>query len=60
MEIGLLMEPLWDSAIVPYPYPSNSIFVREYTIKLLSTSFPNMTVAEVLVQLLAPLSVQLT
>ncbi|KAL5568216.1 hypothetical protein UlMin_024791 [Ulmus minor] len=47
VETGLLTEPLWDSATVPYPYPSNSIFVREYTIKLLSTSFPNMTAAEV-------------
>ncbi|TQD81829.1 hypothetical protein C1H46_032582 [Malus baccata] len=43
----LLKEPLWDVATVPYPYPNNGMFVREYTIKLLSTSFPNMTGAEV-------------
>ncbi|KAH7538418.1 hypothetical protein FEM48_Zijuj03G0197400 [Ziziphus jujuba var. spinosa] len=47
VETGLLTEPLWDVTTVPYPYPSNAIFVREYTIKLLSTSFPNMTAAEV-------------
>ncbi|XP_024020926.1 protein EXPORTIN 1A [Morus notabilis] len=47
VETGLLTEPLWDVATVSYAYPSNAIFVREYTIKLLSTSFPNMTAAEV-------------
>ncbi|XP_022744978.1 protein EXPORTIN 1A-like isoform X8 [Durio zibethinus] len=47
VESGLLTEPLWDSATVPYQYPNNGTFVREYTIKLLSTSFPNMTAAEV-------------
>ncbi|GAV70516.1 IBN_N domain-containing protein/Xpo1 domain-containing protein/CRM1_C domain-containing protein [Cephalotus follicularis] len=47
VECGALTEPLWDVATVSYPYPNNSIFVREYTIKLLGTSFPNMTAAEV-------------
>jgi hypothetical protein len=47
-ESGALTEPLWDAATNPYPYPSNGAFVREYTIKLLSTSFPNMTAAEVI------------
>ncbi|KAL6508225.1 Exportin-1 [Orobanche hederae] len=47
VESGALTEPLWDVATVPYPYPNNGIFVREYTIKLLSTSFPNMTATEV-------------
>ncbi|XP_057800622.1 protein EXPORTIN 1A [Salvia miltiorrhiza] len=47
VESGMLTEPLWDVATVPYPYPNNGIFIREYTIKLLSTSFPNMTAAEV-------------
>ncbi|XP_030935832.1 protein EXPORTIN 1A [Quercus lobata] len=47
VESGGLTEPLWDVATVPYPYPNNTMFVREYTIKLLSTSFPNMTAAEV-------------
>ncbi|XP_059304378.1 protein EXPORTIN 1A isoform X3 [Lycium ferocissimum] len=47
VESGMLTEPLWDASTVPYPYPNNAAFVREYTIKLLSTSFPNMTSAEV-------------
>ncbi|KAG2333782.1 hypothetical protein Bca52824_004962 [Brassica carinata] len=47
VESGALTEPLWDAATVPYPYPNNAAFVREYTIKLLSSSFPNMTAAEV-------------
>ncbi|KAG8487173.1 hypothetical protein CXB51_020831 [Gossypium anomalum] len=47
VESSLLTEPLWDAAAVPYQYPNNGMFVREYTIKLLSTSFPNMTAAEV-------------
>ncbi|KAG8381654.1 hypothetical protein BUALT_Bualt06G0144000 [Buddleja alternifolia] len=47
VESGALTEPLWDVATVPYPYPNNGTFVREYTIKLLSTSFPNMTATEV-------------
>ncbi|KAF2306646.1 hypothetical protein GH714_020062 [Hevea brasiliensis] len=46
VESGALTEPLWDAATVPYPYPNNAIFVREYTIKLLGTSFPNMTASE--------------
>ncbi|KAG7550928.1 Armadillo-type fold [Arabidopsis thaliana x Arabidopsis arenosa] len=46
-ESGALTEPLWDATTVPYPYPNNAAFVREYTIKLLSSSFPNMTAAEV-------------
>ncbi|XP_051137999.1 protein EXPORTIN 1A isoform X4 [Andrographis paniculata] len=47
VESGALTEPLWDVATVPYSYPNNGIFVREYTIKLLGTSFPNMTSSEV-------------
>ncbi|MBA0555008.1 hypothetical protein Golob_014076, partial [Gossypium lobatum] len=47
VENGLLTEPLWDAATVPFQYPNNEMFVREYTIKLLTTSFPNMTAAEV-------------
>ncbi|CAN1269138.1 Protein EXPORTIN 1A [Linum perenne] len=46
VESGALTEPLWDAATVPYQYPNNSMFVREYTIKLLGTSFPNMTAVE--------------
>ncbi|KAM3318667.1 hypothetical protein ACQJBY_036059 [Aegilops geniculata] len=40
-----LTEPLWDASTVSYP--SNAMFVRDYTIKLLGSSFPNMTAAEV-------------
>nr|CAD1831622.1 unnamed protein product [Ananas comosus var. bracteatus] len=47
VDSGSLIEPLWDASTVPYPYPNNMMFVRDYTIKLLGTSFPNMTVAEV-------------
>ncbi|KAJ4953649.1 hypothetical protein NE237_030481 [Protea cynaroides] len=47
VDSGSLTEPLWDASTVPYPYPNNSMFVREYTIKLLGTSFPNMTTTEV-------------
>lgn len=47
VESGALTEPLWDAATVAYQYPNNAMFVREYTIKLLGTSFPNMTAAEV-------------
>lgn len=50
METGVVTEALWDVATGPYHYPSNSAFVREFTIKLLSTSFPNMTAAEVNVE----------
>lgn len=47
VESGILTEPLWDVAAVPYPYPNNAMYIREYTIKLLSSSFPNMTATEV-------------
>ncbi|KAL9225073.1 hypothetical protein vseg_001040 [Gypsophila vaccaria] len=47
VQSGGITEPLWDASTVPYQYPNNDLFVREYTIKLLSTSFPNMTPAEV-------------
>ncbi|KAL7181872.1 hypothetical protein ACSBR1_040728 [Camellia fascicularis] len=47
VESGSLTEPLWDVTTIPYPYPNNAMFVREYTIKLLGTSFPNMTTTEV-------------
>ncbi|KAJ0015148.1 hypothetical protein Pint_21760 [Pistacia integerrima] len=43
----VLLEPLWDASTISYPYPNNAMFVREYTIKLLGTSFPNMTASEV-------------
>ncbi|KAL3651217.1 Exportin-1 [Castilleja foliolosa] len=42
-----LTEPLWDVTTTPYSYPNNGAFIREYTIKLLSSSFPNMTTTEV-------------
>jgi exportin-1 len=42
-----LTEPLWDATMVPSQYTNNAMFVRDYTIKLLSSSFPNMTPVEV-------------
>lgn len=48
VETGLLTEPLWDVTTTSYSYSNNAAFVREYTIKLLSASFPNMTTAEVI------------
>lgn len=48
VDSGALTQPLWDiNALGLTAYPSNTVFVREYTIKLLGTSFPNMTVTEV-------------
>uniref|UniRef100_A0A1J3JN78 Exportin-1 n=1 Tax=Noccaea caerulescens TaxID=107243 RepID=A0A1J3JN78_NOCCA len=47
VESGSLTEPLWDAATVPHQYPNNAAFVLENTIKLLSSSFPNMTTSEV-------------
>ncbi|XP_042053265.1 protein EXPORTIN 1A-like [Salvia splendens] len=47
VESAALTEPIWDTATVSYPYANNGIFVREYTVKLLSSSFPNMTATEV-------------
>ncbi|KAL2558892.1 Protein EXPORTIN 1A [Forsythia ovata] len=47
VEFGGLTEPLWDVAAVPYPYPNNALFICEYTVKLLITSFPNMATTEV-------------
>ncbi|KAE9612844.1 putative CRM1 domain-containing protein [Lupinus albus] len=46
-DTGAIKQPLWDVATNPCPYPNNGAFVLEFTIKLLSTSFPNMTAAEV-------------
>ncbi|KAK8961316.1 hypothetical protein KSP40_PGU007993 [Platanthera guangdongensis] len=47
VDSGSLTEPLWDASTVPLPFPNNTAFVRDYTIKLLGTSFPNMTPVEV-------------
>ncbi|KAL7586351.1 protein EXPORTIN 1A [Lactuca sativa] len=47
VESGSLTEPLWDASTISYPYPNNGIFVREYTIKLLCGSFPNIPASEV-------------
>lgn len=44
----VLTQPLWDVATLgPTAFPSNAAFVCDYTIKLLSTSFPNMTPQEI-------------
>eukprot|EP00798_Chlamydomonas_sp_ICE-L_P000521 gene521-1934_t len=41
---GTIKAPLWDvTAKGPTAYPSNSSFVREYVVNLLTTSFANMT-----------------
>uniref|UniRef100_A0A7I4BPN0 Importin N-terminal domain-containing protein n=1 Tax=Physcomitrium patens TaxID=3218 RepID=A0A7I4BPN0_PHYPA len=43
-----LTQPLWDVATLgSTAFPNNMEFVRDYTIKLLGTSFPNMTLLEV-------------
>ncbi|GAQ89407.1 exportin 1 [Klebsormidium nitens] len=48
VDSGTLTAPLWDvSTLGPAAYPNNPAFVRDYTIKLLSTSFPNLASAEV-------------
>lgn len=47
VDSGSLTEPLWDVSSVSYQYPDNKMFVHEYTLKLLGSSFPNMTSAEV-------------
>ncbi|KAJ0553649.1 putative importin-beta domain, armadillo-like helical, exportin-1/Importin-beta [Helianthus annuus] len=47
VESGALTEPLWDASTVSYSYPNNGAFVREYTIKLLCGSFPNIPASEV-------------
>eukprot|EP00897_Mesotaenium_endlicherianum_P006301 jgi/Mesen1/569/ME000107S10808 len=48
VDSGALTQPLWDVATLgPTAFPSNSAFVRDYTIKLLGTSFPNMDTVEV-------------
>jgi exportin-1 len=48
VDSGALTQALWDvTSLGPTAYPSNMVFVRDYTIKLLETSFPNMTSTEV-------------
>ncbi|XP_066347745.1 protein EXPORTIN 1A-like, partial [Miscanthus floridulus] len=42
-----LTKPLWDDSSVAYQYTDSAMFVRDYAIKLLGTSFPNMTVTQV-------------
>ncbi|KAF5195132.1 Exportin 1a [Thalictrum thalictroides] len=47
VDSGSLTEPLWDASTVLYQYPDNKMFIHEYTVKLLGSSFPNMTNTEV-------------
>ncbi|KAI3517798.1 hypothetical protein L1887_17018 [Cichorium endivia] len=47
VESDSLTQPIWDASTISYPYPNNGIFVREYTIKLLCASFPNIPASEV-------------
>ncbi|KAF2544582.1 hypothetical protein F2Q70_00037820 [Brassica cretica] len=42
-----LTETLWDASTVLQQYPNSAAFVLEYTIKLLSSSFLNMTTSVV-------------
>jgi len=47
LEEGITV-PLWDASKEgPTKYPNNVEFVRQYSINLLTTSFPNMTQAQV-------------
>ena len=47
VDSGSLTQPLWDTATLgATAYPNNMEFVRDYSIKLLGTSFPNMTPLE--------------
>lgn len=44
----VIQAPLWDvNAMGPAAFPDNATFVRERLINLLSTSFPNLTPAQV-------------
>lgn len=44
----VIKQPLWDAASVgPAAFPDNASYVREQLITLLSTSFPNLTAAQV-------------
>ncbi|XP_068667938.1 protein EXPORTIN 1A-like [Aristolochia californica] len=47
VDSGKLTEPLWDVSSVSLPYPNNAAFVRNFTIELLGSSFPNMAITEV-------------
>ncbi|EFJ16798.1 hypothetical protein SELMODRAFT_233936 [Selaginella moellendorffii] len=48
VDSGVLTQPLWDVSVAgPTAYANNMLFVRDYTIKLLHSSFPNMTLSEV-------------
>eukprot|EP00252_Welwitschia_mirabilis_P021495 TRINITY_DN552_c0_g1_i3.p1 TRINITY_DN552_c0_g1~~TRINITY_DN552_c0_g1_i3.p1 ORF type:complete len:860 (+),score=155.81 TRINITY_DN552_c0_g1_i3:174-2582(+) len=48
VDSGALTQPLWDvNALGGTAYPNNMVFVRDQTIKLLATSFPNMSLSEV-------------
>lgn len=45
---GVISVPLWDvAALGPAAFPSNAPFVRQHVVQLLSTSFPNMSPADV-------------
>eukprot|EP00850_Spirogloea_muscicola_P001269 SM000004S15139 [mRNA] locus=s4:1467240:1477373:- [translate_table: standard] len=48
VDSDVLTQPLWDVAkLGPTAFANNAAFVLDYTIKLLSESFPNMTPIEV-------------
>ncbi|KAJ7564270.1 hypothetical protein O6H91_02G010300 [Diphasiastrum complanatum] len=48
VDSGALTQPLWDvSTLGASAFPNNMVFVGDYTVKLLASSFPNMTPNEV-------------
>ncbi|KAJ7563170.1 hypothetical protein O6H91_03G099000 [Diphasiastrum complanatum] len=48
VDSGALTQPLWDvSTLGASAFSNNTMFVGDYTIKLLASSFPNMTTNEV-------------
>lgn len=48
VDSGALTAPLWDvSSLGLTAYPNNMMFVHDYTVKLLSSSFPNIKPSEV-------------
>ncbi|KAI5082300.1 hypothetical protein GOP47_0002043 [Adiantum capillus-veneris] len=48
VDSGALTEPLWDvNSLGLSAFPNNIIFLHDYTIKLLSSSFPNLKPLEV-------------
>lgn len=50
LDANVITQPLWDVATQPggaAAFPNNAAFVRAHVVGLLSTSFPNLTQAQV-------------